>query len=258
MESAELITITDNHKAKESTELIVTNSRKAELARISYDNGYRDFALVAGLATNHSGSMEVVDYHTRAERFQEVIKAVQTIGAPPPTIRSRVGSFPFFKLPLYIHNWIYRLLLGPVYQYNRSGKNSHICPHVGEPQESYNDLYDHYYDYFVASVKADRDIGRAMADLSDDPIEPIPTVQEYEKQKAERKYALHPSRKTLYQLQLFPERRHCRQFQAYTNQLYLEWLRKCISNTSNLLKRTRRGILVQGRNPRRRFLHRSR
>ncbi|CZR50181.1 uncharacterized protein PAC_00053 [Phialocephala subalpina] len=206
----ELAASTESAKNKmESTEVVlVADNREAKHSRIPYDNGYGDFCFGRWASRERKSSW---DGTIQDQKFWED----GSNGTIVPELGGfkRTGSFPFFKLPLHIRNLIYRLLLGPVYQYSWSGKSSYICLRVGEPRMSFDNRYDQDYDHFLAKEKGDRNLARAFASFgdervqeSDESIEPPSTVQEYEEKKAvhDPEYALHPFRKTHYKLQLFP------------------------------------------------------
>ncbi|KUJ18546.1 uncharacterized protein LY89DRAFT_780599 [Mollisia scopiformis] len=203
-----------------------SSSEQLMPARIPYNNGYGDFCFGRWALRRR-----VCDWTGTVQDQEFWEKGSNGVVVPELDGFKRDGPFPFFSLPLLVRDMIYRLLLGPLYEYDENDKTSYIRLYVEQPEKSHADRYEHGYEHFIGMER------KASAVELDDPnssTKPETTIEEYEQQLIvhRHKYAVHPSRSTSYQIGLFPTWQGGSLKEERTDSWYLEWLRK-LSNVSN-------------------------
>jgi hypothetical protein len=144
----------------------------------------------------------------------------------------RSSPFPFFKLPLEVRERIYKLLLGPFYEYHESIKKSFIAVYLGPDSKSGFDLDDEE-ETFEDELKfgsVNKRLGLGEITFEEYQIEEA----EYYKSKDASRHrpASHPGRDRDYELSAYPIRQTARS--VYEDNQYwlsLEWIRQA-SNIS--------------------------
>ncbi|CZR54777.1 uncharacterized protein PAC_04661 [Phialocephala subalpina] len=161
------------------------------------------------------------------------------------------GSFQFFKLPLHVRRMIYRLLLGPIYQYSKSEMLSYTCLELRNPPWTFENRDDNGHKCFWQIVGTGPIPGYSL--------KPGLRVGVYGQSKVAHphKYSIHPFRNSAYELVLYPERENLippggYMYGDYTDRVYLEWLRRTASVSTHFRQElgevfwTRAGISTSG------------
>jgi hypothetical protein len=145
----------------------------------------------------------------------------------------RSGPFPFFKLPLEVRERIYKLLLGPFYEYHESVKKSYITVALQRGKRGILEEWDNEMT-FEESLKYPHLCGGDIPQREMTPEVYRIKEAEYYKRKVSWRHGVtpHPSRTGDYEQTVYPLRDQAamRYYEDNKDWLVIEWIRQ----TSNV------------------------
>jgi hypothetical protein len=146
----------------------------------------------------------------------------------------RSGPFRFFKLPLEVRDRIYKLLLGPCYEYHESIEKSYITVKLQRGKRIILERWDDELT-FEESLKYPHLCGGDISQREMTPEEYRIKEAEYYKEETSWRHRVtpHPSRTGDYELSVYPRREQAARHDYDDNKdwLFIEWIRQA-SNVS--------------------------
>jgi hypothetical protein len=153
----------------------------------------------------------------------------------------RSGPFPFFKLPLEVRERIYKLLLGPFYEYYESIKKSYTTVALERDKRFILELWDNEMT-FEESLKRFHLSGRGLSQREMAPEEYRIKEAKYYKRKTSWRHGVtpHPSRTGEYEPRVYPRREQAAggDYDENKDWLFIEWIRQ----TSNVSLQFRKDL----------------